>query len=108
VTGPDKDAYTKIVNAVNSADPGDPESVGGWHIVDFAASVKQHPDWWGSSRPTSAGLKNLAQTLTSQIRPATTGSSADPGSASGIPSPRPPTGLIFGLGTAGGVKFGAG
>ena len=83
VTAPGKDAYTKIVNAEYTADPGNPESAGGWHIVDFAGSVEQHPDWW-SGRPTAAGLKSLAQALGSQITPATTGGSADPGSANGI------------------------
>ena len=84
VTAPGKDAYTKIVNAENTADPGNPESAGGWHIVDFAASVKHHPDWWGSGRPTAAGLKNLAQTLTSQLTASSTGTPVGPGSAGGI------------------------
>ena len=84
VTAPGKDAYTKIVNAENTMHPGNPESAGGWHIVDFAGSVKQHPDWWDGGKPTAAGLKNLAQTLSSQITPATTGGSAGPGSANGI------------------------
>ena len=84
VTAPGKDAYSKIVNAENTADPGNPESAGGWHIVDFAGSVKQHADWWDGGKPTAAGLKSLAQTLSSQITPATTGGSAGAGSANGI------------------------
>jgi cell wall-associated NlpC family hydrolase len=84
VTAPGKAAYTKIVNAENTTDPADPESTDGWHIVDFAASITQHPDWWGSGRPTTAGLKNLAQTLTSQLTASSTGSPGGPGGAIGI------------------------
>jgi hypothetical protein len=85
VTAPGKVAYTKIVNAENTAsDPGDPKSAGGWHIVDFAASIKQHPDWWGSGRPTAAGLKNLALTLTSRLAASSTGTPVGPGGAGGI------------------------
>jgi hypothetical protein len=82
VTAPGTDAYTKIVNGENTA--SDPESAGGWHIVDFATSVKQHPDWWGNGKPTTAGLKNLAQTLTSQLTASSTGTPVGPGGASGI------------------------
>jgi hypothetical protein len=55
VTAPGTDAYTKIVNGENTTDPGNPEPAGGWHIVDFAASVKQHPDWWGRADPPRPG-----------------------------------------------------
>jgi cell wall-associated NlpC family hydrolase len=82
VTAPGKDAYTKIVNAENTA--SDLGSAGGWHLVDFAASVKQHPDWWGNGRPTTAGLMNLAQTLTSQLTALSSGTPGGPGSPSGI------------------------
>jgi hypothetical protein len=83
VTAPGKDTYTKIVNGENSADPRDPESVGGWHIVDFDASVKQYPAWWGSTRPSTAGLMNLAQTLTSRLTASSAGTPVGPG-AGGI------------------------
>jgi hypothetical protein len=81
VTAPGKDAYTKIVNAENTA--SDTSSGSGWHIVDFATSVTQHPDWW-SGRPTTAGLKNLAQTVTSQIAASSTDTPGGLGGAGGI------------------------
>jgi cell wall-associated NlpC family hydrolase len=84
VTAPGKDAYTKIVNGENTADPGSPESASGWHIVDLAASVKQHPDWWGNGKPTATGLDHLAQTLTGQIAAATSTSTATAGNAGDI------------------------
>jgi cell wall-associated NlpC family hydrolase len=75
ITAPGKQSYTKIVNAENTVDPIDPESAGGWHIVDFAAAVKQHPDWWGGGKPTAAGVNNLAQRVAGLID-ASTGTSA--------------------------------
>jgi cell wall-associated NlpC family hydrolase len=83
VTAPGKDPYTAIVNGENSAGPADLESAGGWHIVDFATSVKQRSDWW-SGKPSSAGVKNLAQTLTSQLTAASTGIPVGPVGAGGI------------------------
>lgn len=67
VTAPGKDAYTKIVNAENVPDRTDPQAQASWQIVDFAASVKQHPDWWAGSKPSAAGLTNLAQTLSGYL-----------------------------------------
>ena len=86
ITAPGKDSYTEIVNEENTAaaDSTDPESAAGWHIVDFAASVKQHPDWWGSGKPTATGVTYLAHTLTGQITPLGSGGSAGPVSAGGI------------------------
>ena len=52
--------------------------------IDYAASVTQHPDWWSSGKPTTAGLKNLAQTLTSQLTASSTRTPAGMGGASGI------------------------
>lgn len=67
VTAPGKSSYTAIVSKESAADPTDPVNGSGWHIVDFAASVAQHPDWWNGHQPTNAGAKNLAQVLTTQI-----------------------------------------
>lgn len=44
VTAPGKNDYTAVVNKENTADPTEPENTGGWNVVDFAASVTQHPD----------------------------------------------------------------
>ncbi len=74
VTAPGKDAYTKIVNAENVADQSDPEAQSSWQIVDFAASVKAHSDWWSDGKPTAAGVTNLAQTLTGYLGASTPGS----------------------------------
>jgi cell wall-associated NlpC family hydrolase len=63
ISAPGRDSYTKIVEEENTADPTDAESAGGWHILDFAASVRQHPDWWASGRPTATGVTNLARRL---------------------------------------------
>jgi hypothetical protein len=68
VTAPGKDAYTKIVNADNTA--SDPGSASGGHSVDFAASVTQHPDWWYGGKPTAAGLKNRLGPRISRSTPA--------------------------------------
>lgn len=85
VTAPGKSDYTAVVNKENTADPTDPENTGGWNVVDFAASVTQHPDWWSGGKPTAAGLKNLTQTLTSQIGTSTGGpGTGGGGDASGI------------------------
>jgi hypothetical protein len=87
VTAPGKDDYTKVVNTENTADPGDPENTDGWHVVDLAASVKRHSDWWSGGKPTGAGLTNLAQTITSQVGTTTTGGgggTGSTGSTSGI------------------------
>ena len=64
VTAPGRNSYTKIVNAENVADPSDSSTQSGWQIVDFAAAVEQHPDWWSGGKPTSAGLAGVAKTLT--------------------------------------------
>lgn len=45
------------------------------HIVDFAASVETHSNWWSGGKPTAAGLANLAQTLTGYLGGSTPGSS---------------------------------
>lgn len=85
VTAPGKDAYTKIVNAENVADQSDPEAQSSWQIVDFAAPVKQHPDWWGDGKPTAAGVSSLAQTLTGYLDASTPGSgSTSPPTSSNI------------------------
>jgi cell wall-associated NlpC family hydrolase len=75
ITAPGKDSYNKIVNDENTADPTDPESAGGWHIVYFAAAVKQHRDWWANGKPTGAGVINLAQRVAGLIE-ASSGASA--------------------------------
>jgi len=67
VTAPDKDAYTKIVNAENVPDRSDPQAQSSWQIVDFAASVKQHLDWWSGGKPSATALSNLAQTLSGYL-----------------------------------------
>lgn len=77
VTAPGKDSYTTIVNAENVADPSDPSTRSGWQVVDFGAAVKQHPDWWSGSEPSSAGLTSLAKTLTGYLGSA----GASPGGA---------------------------
>ncbi len=84
ITAPGKDSYTKIVTEENASDPAAPEPGDAWHIVDFAASVKQHPDWWGSGTPSATGLKNLAETLTGQIAAAASDTIAGPANVSGI------------------------
>jgi hypothetical protein len=48
-----KISYTEIVNQENIRST-DPESAGGWHIVDFASSVKRHPAWWIGGKPSTA------------------------------------------------------
>jgi cell wall-associated NlpC family hydrolase len=67
ITAPGKGSYTEIVNEENASDSTDPESAGGWHIVDFAASVTQHPDWWTNGRPSTAGARNLAERVAGLI-----------------------------------------
>ena len=67
VTAPGKASYTAIVTKESATDPTDPEHASGWHIVDFAAGVTQHPGWWNGHQPSSVGAKNLAQVLTTQI-----------------------------------------
>lgn len=81
ITAPGKDGYTRIVSHENTVDPADPEDASGWHIVDFAASVMQHPDWWDATKPSSAGTKNLAQTLAAQIGASTSTASASAASS---------------------------
>ena len=85
VTAPGKASYTAIVTKESAADPTDPEDTSGWHIVDFAAGVNQHPDWWNGHQPTRAGATNLAQVLTTQIG----GDAGDPTTTSPNPSPTP-------------------
>ncbi len=82
ITVPGKDKYTKIVNAENVPDHADPQAQAGWQIVDFAASVAQHPDWWSGDTPTSAGLSSLASTLMTQIKPGA-GASGSGGAGAG-------------------------
>lgn len=72
VTAPGKASYTTIVNAENVADQSKPQAQSGWQIVDFGASVTQHPDWWAGGKPTAAGLTNLAQTLVGYLGMSTT------------------------------------
>ncbi|HZC53794.1 MAG TPA: NlpC/P60 family protein [Mycobacterium sp.] len=82
ITVPGKDSYTKIVNEENTAGSTGPETAGGWHIVDFAASVTQHPNWWRNDKPTASGVKILAQRVTGLID-ASNGTRA-PGNRGGI------------------------
>ncbi|MCW2686179.1 MAG: hypothetical protein JWR37_1069 [Mycobacterium sp.] len=81
VTAPGKDSYTKIVTAENLANPSDPSTQSGWQIVDFAAAVKQHADWWSGGKPTDAGLSGLAKTLTGYLGAGRT--SSDGGASTG-------------------------
>ena len=83
VTAPGKDAYTKIVNAENAPDQTDPQAQTSWQIVDFAASVKQHSDWWSGGKPTDAGLTNLAKTLQGYLGSSSGSSSGSSGATSG-------------------------
>ena len=83
ITAPGKDAYTKIVNAENAPDQTDPQTYTSWQIVDFAASVKQHSDWWIDGKPTDAGLTNLAKTLQGYLGGNSGSSSGSSGATSG-------------------------
>ncbi len=84
VTAPGKDTYTKIVSAENVADRSDPAAQSSWQIVDFAASVEAHSDWWSDGKPTAAGVSNLAQTLTGYLGASTPGGSSSPPTSSTI------------------------
>jgi Cell wall-associated hydrolases (invasion-associated proteins) len=78
VTAPGKNADTAIVQKQNDTpDPGQSDQQDGWHLVDFAAAVAKHADWWRHDKPGAAGLTQLAKALAEQIgTPTATGGGA--------------------------------
>lgn len=63
ITAPGNDDLTRRVHEHNTGESGT------WKIVDFAASVKDHPSWWDQNQATDAGLNALTSTLTSLLSP---------------------------------------